>query len=106
METLKIGGNVLKTCAVAGALLFSSTSFAASGTTVVNRDAKAHVLVIEDEDENITEMAIAAGATLTSICKNECFISLKGTEEFEYVDTNTAVVFMIIDGILTVDDAD
>jgi H+/gluconate symporter-like permease len=106
MEALNFGRNVLKTSALAAALLVGSTSMAATGTTVINRDAKAHVLLVEDEDENITEMAIAAGATLTSICKNECFISLKGTEEFEYVDTNTAVVFAIIDGILTVDDAD
>ena len=84
-------------------LFFGVAAYASSGTTVVNRDTTDHILLIEDEEENITEMVIAAGQTLTDLCQTECYIYLKGSEDFEYAD-GTPVVFAIINGRLMIDD--
>ncbi len=91
--------NVLKNLLLLAAFTLSTLAWASSGATVINRDTKSHILIVEDEDENTTEIVIAAGQTLTNLCKTECYLYLKDAEDFEYLD-GTLVTYVIVNGRL------
>ncbi|UTW58753.1 hypothetical protein KFE96_00150 [Kordiimonas sp. SCSIO 12603] len=86
--------------------LIATAAFAQNGTTVINRDEMDHVLVIEDENGKTTEKTIHARDSLKNLCAKECYLSLKGTDEFEYVEEGEQIVFLIVDGHLVVDVGD
>jgi hypothetical protein len=85
-------------CLVALVSAFAlSPAALAAGATVTNMDQTDHILILEDAEENTTEVTIAPGSTLRDMC-NECFIYIKGSEDFEYIEGST--VFAIQGGRL------
>ncbi|MCJ9429370.1 hypothetical protein [Kordiimonas marina] len=85
-----------------GALTLVALSWSAhadGGLTVINADSKAYVLVVEDSQEKTWEVQVDASATVSNICSN-CYVSIKGQEDFEYADATT--VIRIVEGKLQV----
>ncbi len=76
------------------------SSVALASITVTNNDGKAHVLVVEDEQENITEMPISIGQTIDNLCDGGCFIWLKDLEDAQYVAPGTTGSMIIKDNHL------
>ncbi len=74
----------------------AAMSFAVSASvTVTNKDATAHVIVTEDDNEHITETTIAAGQTLENLCEGGCFIWLKDVEDAQFVPTGKKIQMVI-----------
>lgn len=91
----------MKTAAFAVFTLFGSAAISASSLatiSVTNNDAKAHVLVVEDAQENISEMPIAIGQTIENLCQEGCFLWLKEIDEAQYVAQGTTGSMTIRDG--------
>lgn len=71
-------------------------SFAASASvSVTNQDAKAHVIVIEDYNEDIAEVPIDVGQTLENLCQEGCFIWLKEVDDAQFVAAGTKARMLI-----------
>ncbi|TNE62651.1 MAG: hypothetical protein EP335_11710 [Alphaproteobacteria bacterium] len=73
---------------------------AAGGLTVINNDATAYVLVVEDSQEKSWEVSVEPGATVSGIC-TDCYVAIKGQDDFEYADANT--VLHIVEGKLVME---
>lgn len=71
-----------------------------SAGTLQNMDQTDYVVIMEDADENLHELTISAGQTMTDICPEGCFISLKDHDEFEYIERGSTKVFQIVGGKL------
>lgn len=92
---------LMKTAAFAAFTLAGSTAISATSLatiSVTNNDGKAHVLVVEDAQENITEMPIAIGQTIENLCQDGCFLWLKEIDEAQYVAQGTIASMTIRDG--------
>ncbi len=84
--------------------LGTAVALAADGVSVTNRDSQAHIIVFEDQDENLSEITVEPGARVENPCVEGCFLWLKEAEDFQFVDKGVSAAFFIRGGQLVTSD--